>query len=176
MGALKGAEDFQETQGPTCKNDPSQAPFETQGRQGKQCGAPEEPRKSRSLVVCPHENMRANFLGMTAVSLFARSQDAVCGPTRKSELGKNIERPQVCRRKRSRPELQKLRRTTRTPGKPSRMQGAQQGVAVPVAKNQGKRMRGQFESVYINAPQIFAACAPAERGAAQFPRGGCSEL
>jgi hypothetical protein len=47
---------------------------------------------------------------------------------------------------------------------------------VPMTKNQGKRMRGRFESVYINAPKIFAACAPAEPGAAHFPRGDCSEL
>jgi len=32
------------------------------------------------------------------------------------------------------------------------------------------------QSVYINAPKIFAASAAAKRGAAQFPRGDCSEL
>ena len=32
------------------------------------------------------------------------------------------------------------------------------------------------QSVYINAPKIFAACGADKGGAAQFPRGDCSEL
>jgi hypothetical protein len=87
-------------QGPTRKNDPSQASFETQGKpfdsyrgsqgkQGRRCGAPEKPRKSRPLVVRPREDMRANFLGMTAVSLFVRGAKTRCAaPHVKTTLGK----------------------------------------------------------------------------------------
>jgi len=56
-----------------------------------------------------------------------------------------------------------------------RLFSARQHQSVGARKN-GKRMRGRFESVYINALKIFTACAPAERGAAHFPRGDCSEL
>ena len=73
-------------QGPTRRNDPSQLRASSVGRPENQEKADPSPhpngRKGNARwgprVVRPHEDMRANFLGMTAVSLFVPGAKTRC--------------------------------------------------------------------------------------------------